>query len=61
ADQIIGGSINKAGGLVSVSARLIDVTTGRLLLTADLDRGGDIGEMLTAGIPTASIRTFISS
>ena len=50
ARQMVGGSISKVGNTFSVSARLVDVETGRLLAVSDYDLRGEIDDMLTRGM-----------
>ena len=47
AKQMMGGSISKVGNTFSVSARLVDVETGRLLAVSDYDLKAEIDDMLT--------------
>ena len=48
--QMIGGSIGKVGNIYTVSARVIDVGTGKLLKSANYDHIGDIGQLLIKGM-----------
>ncbi len=48
--QIIGGSISKIGAIHTVSARIIDVTTGEVLWVTDYDLVGGVGQLLTSGM-----------
>ena len=50
AKQMMGGSISKVGNTFSVSARLVDVETGRLLAVSDYDLKAEIDDMLTTGM-----------
>jgi len=50
AKQMMGGSISKVGNTFSVSARLVDVETGRLLAVSDYDLRAEIDDMLTTGM-----------
>ena len=43
--QMIGGSIGKVGNIYTVSARVIDVQTGKVLKSANYDHIGDIGQL----------------
>jgi len=47
--QIIGGTVSKFGTLFSISIRLIDVATGRILETAIYDHRGEIEGLLDTG------------
>ena len=48
--QMIGGSIGKVGNIYTVSARVIDVQTGKVLKSANYDHIGDIGQLLIIGM-----------
>jgi TolB-like protein len=48
--QMIGGSIGKVGNIYTVSARMIDVETGKVLKSANYDHIGDIGQLLIKGM-----------
>jgi hypothetical protein len=48
--QMIGGSIGKVGNIYTVSARVIDVQTGKVLKSANYDHIGDIGQLLIKGM-----------
>ena len=48
--QMIGGSIGKVGNIYTVSARVIDVETGKVLKSANYDHIGDIGQLLIKGM-----------
>jgi TolB-like protein len=48
--QMIGGSIGKVGNIYTVSARVIDVQTGKVLKSANYDHKGDIGQLLIKGM-----------
>jgi len=50
ARQVVGGSISKVGNTYSVSARLVDVQTGKLIGVSDYDLRGEIDDMLTRGM-----------
>lgn len=51
ANLIVGGSVSKVGSTYSISARLIDMTSGRVTRTADYDHKGELEGMLTTAIP----------
>ena len=51
ATQAVGGSIGKVGDIYSISARIVDVETGTLLVVAAHDTRGDISDVLTIGMP----------
>jgi len=48
--QMIGGSIGKVGTVYTVSARIFDVQTGKILKSANYDHIGDIGQLLLKGM-----------
>jgi TolB-like protein len=54
-DQIVGGSISKVGNTLTVSARLIEVETGKLLKVTDYDYNGPIDGLLTSGMHVVAI------
>lgn len=49
-NQIVGGSYSKIGDVFTVSARIVDVETGRVVKVYDFDYEGDISELLTTGM-----------
>ncbi len=50
ARQMVGGSVSKVGGTFTVSARLVDVETGKVLSVSDFDLRGELDDMLTSGM-----------
>ncbi|MEE9464335.1 MAG: DUF2380 domain-containing protein [Candidatus Neomarinimicrobiota bacterium] len=50
ASQMVGGSISKVGGTFTVSARLVDVETGKVLGVSDFDIKGELDDLLTRGM-----------
>ncbi len=50
AAQIIAGSIGRVGRIYTVSARMVDVETGRVVQTATFDHEGSIEELLRSGM-----------
>ena len=52
--RMIAGSVGKLGTLYSVTVRMIDVETGRILLTATEDSQGPIENVLTVSIKNAA-------
>jgi len=56
AKQIVGGSISKVGGTFTVSARIVDVETGRVLRVSDYDLQGDLDLLLTQGMGAVAAR-----
>ena len=52
--QIACGSVGKVGGTYSLSLRLIDVETGRILSVSTEDVQGDIGELMLHGVKNAA-------
>ncbi|UCH63894.1 MAG: DUF2380 domain-containing protein [Fidelibacterota bacterium] len=55
ARQIVGGSISKVGGTFTVSARLVDVETGKVLGVSDFDLRGELDDMLTTGMQQVAV------
>jgi len=53
--QMIIGSIGKVGDIFTVSVRIIDIQTGKILNMTDYDIRGDISEMLIRGMREAAI------
>lgn len=47
--QMVAGSIGKVGTIYTVSARVFDVTTGKILKSANYDNIGDISQLLLKG------------
>ncbi|NVM57087.1 MAG: DUF2380 domain-containing protein [Desulfobacterales bacterium] len=58
--QIVGGSISKIADIFTVSARVVDVTTGKVIGVADYDLQGSLGDMLTQGMREIASRLVIS-
>ncbi len=54
--QMLGGSIGRVGNVFTVSARVVDVSTGQLLHVADYDYRGEIGELLTTGMREVAVK-----
>ena len=50
ANQIILGSVGKIGGLYTLSAKLVDVKSGQLLITSDFDSENGLRELLQKGL-----------
>ena len=48
--QMIGGSIGKVGTVYTVSARIFDVETGKIINSANYDHIGDVGQLLIKGM-----------
>ena len=55
AQNMLGGSISKVGNVYTVSARMVDVESGRLLAVSDYDLVGEIGDMLTIGMEQVAL------
>jgi TolB-like protein len=55
AQQMVGGSISKVGGTFTVSARLVDVETGKVIGVSDFDLRGELDDMLTRGMRQVAI------
>ncbi len=56
AQQMVGGSVSKVGQTFSVSARVVDVETGKVLSVSDFDQRGEIDDMLTRGMREVAVR-----
>jgi len=54
--QMISGSIGKVGDIFTVSVRIIDIQTGKILKTTDYDIRGNISEMLTKGMREVALK-----
>ena len=54
--QMIGGSIGKVGNIYTVSARIIDVQSGKILKSANYDHIGEIGQLLLKGMKEVVIQ-----
>ena len=50
ANQIILGSVGRIGGLYTISAKLVDVKSGELLITSDFDAENGLRELLQIGL-----------
>ena len=48
--QMVGGSIGKVSNVYSVSVRIIDVETGKIVNATNYDHTGDLGGLLTNGM-----------
>jgi len=59
--QMIGGSIGKVGNIYTVSARVIDVGTGKLLKSANYDHIGDIGQLMNMGMKVVESQLTLNS
>jgi len=55
ANQIILGSIGKIGSLYTLSAKLVDVESGELLITSDFDTEDGLGELLQIGLKDVAL------
>ena len=56
ARQVVGGRISRVGAMFTVSARVVDVQTGKLLGVSDFDLRGGLEEMLTRGMKQVAVR-----
>lgn len=56
ARQMVGGSISKVGETFTVSARIVDVETGKVLRVSDYDLQGDLDLLLTRGMGVVAAR-----
>ena len=54
--QMIIGSIGKVGDIFTVSVRIIDIQTGKILNMTDYDIRGDISEMLIRGMREVALK-----
>jgi TolB-like protein len=48
--QMVGGSIGKVGNIYTVSARIIDIESGKVLKSSNYDHIGDIEQLLINGM-----------
>ena len=55
ANQIILGSIGKIGSLYTLSAKLVDVESGELLITSDFDAESGLSELLQIGLKDVAL------
>ncbi len=55
ARQVVGGRISRVGAMFTVSARVVDVQTGKLLGVSDFDLRGGLEEMLTDGMKQVAL------
>ena len=55
ANQMVAGSIGKVGNVYTVSARIIDVKTGKVLKSANYDHLGGIEQLLMNGMRKVSL------
>ncbi|MCH8838719.1 MAG: DUF2380 domain-containing protein, partial [Candidatus Marinimicrobia bacterium] len=56
AQQMIGGSVSKVGDTYSVSCRIVDAETGKLLGVSDYDLSGKLDDMLTKGMRIVALK-----
>ncbi len=50
AEQVVGGRISVLGTIYTVSARIVDVETGKVIGVSDYDQRGGLEQMLTSGM-----------
>lgn len=55
AKQIILGSVGKLGNLYTITAKLVDATSGRMLKTSDFDTNTGIGSLAISGMKRVSL------
>jgi len=55
ARQMVGGRISRVGAMFTVSARVVDVQTGKLLGVSDFDLRGGLEVMLTDGMKQVAL------
>ena len=53
-EQLVGGSIGKIGSLFTISARIIEVETGKIINSANYDHNGNIEDLVTIGMKNIS-------
>ncbi len=53
AEQIITGSISRVGNVLSVSSKIVNVSSGEIIKISTYDFPGEVGELLTVGIKQA--------
>ena len=53
-EQLVGGSIGKIGSLFTISARIIEVETGKIINSANYDHNGNIEDLVTIGMKDIS-------
>ena len=58
--QIVTGSIGKVGSTFLITIKMVDVTTGMILISVDHTLKSDIDELLTKGIPDI-VRKFVNT
>ncbi|MFC1481037.1 CsgG/HfaB family protein [Candidatus Neomarinimicrobiota bacterium] len=56
AQQMVGGSISKFGSTFTVSARIVDVQTGKIIAVSDYDLKGALDDLLTSGMQVVALR-----
>lgn len=58
--QMVGGSIGKVGSVFTLSARIIEVESGKIINVTNYDHTGDLGGLLTSGMRKA-VQQLIAS
>ncbi len=53
AEQIITGSISRVGNVISVSSKIVNVSSGEIIKISTYDFKGEVGELLTVGMKQA--------
>ncbi|MFC1481399.1 CsgG/HfaB family protein [Candidatus Neomarinimicrobiota bacterium] len=56
AQQMVGGRVSEVDGIITVSTRLIDVETGKILRVSDYDYDGRVRDLLTDGMREIAAR-----
>lgn len=56
AEQMVGGTISKLGSTYSISARIVDVESGRIIAVTDYDLNGILDDLLTTGMKAVAFR-----
>ena len=49
-EKMVGGSISKVGTVYSISAKIVSVETGEIIVTATYDHIGELGDLLRIGM-----------
>lgn len=55
AKQIIIGSVGRLGNIYTITAKLVDATSGQMLKTSDFDTNNGIGDLATNGLPKIAL------
>ena len=55
AKQVIIGSVGRLGNIYTITAKLVDATSGQMLKTSDFDTNDGIGDLATFGLPNIAL------